>query len=119
MAPSKKTTKVAKGLSMMKKAKTTTARADEYFARIKSSIFITKIAPLREAIANKKSKIFDLEDMSLATNRNKGVEAMTKESIEERFVEIIKLSEEIALDEIKLKVREDKYEEYLGSLPTI
>lgn len=113
------TTKTGRALSLMQKAKSTKERAEEYYPRIKKAIYYDKIVKLEEEIEEKKSKIYDLENMSLATNHNKGIVALTKEDVQSRVEQIISLDEEIILMEIKLKARKASFEKYLGEIPKV
>lgn len=119
MAAKATVTVKGKVLGLMQKAKSTKERATEYFPRIKKSIYFDKIVSLEEDIANKQSLIFDLENMSLATNHNKGIIALTKEDVQARVEQMIELDEEIILLNLKLNARKQSFVKYLGDLPTV
>lgn len=98
-----------KALDLLKTAKSVEARADKYAARIKSSLNIEMILPLKEKIEKIDDEIFDLENFSLDTNLNKGQKLMTKEDCEERFRKIINLNYQKEMLTLELKAKEKAF----------
>lgn len=105
-----------KALSLMLGSKTTKERASNYFSRIKEGLYHSKIKSFEERINKKKDEIFDLENISLETNKNKGIKEFTKEELEKRFSDIIDLRAEITIDELELKSMKAAFEDYFGKI---
>lgn len=106
--------KIGTALGMLQKNKTVKERAEKYVGRIKKSLDISKIQSLEEKIERLYDKIFDLENFSLETNLNKGMEQLTKEDCEKRFSEIIDLSFEKALLERELEIKKEVFISLFG-----
>ena len=105
---------MSKALDLLKQAKSVEQRADKYSVRIKTSLEIEMIQPLKEKIEKIEDKIFDLENFSLDTNLNKGQKLMTKEDYEDRFREIINLSYEKEMVSLELKAKEKAFNNLFG-----
>lgn len=98
-----------KAYKLLLSSKTAKTKAERFVPRIKESLDLELLRPLKEEIAKYKDKVFDLEDFTLDTNLNKGNKAMTKEECEERFKEIIILKHKIVVKELELKAKESAF----------
>lgn len=102
----------SKALSLLKSTKSVKERANNYFYRITKSIDYEVLEPLRKKMDKIDDQIFNLEDFSLATDKNAGQTALTSEQIQEKFTRIIDLKYERALIEAELKCKEETYNLY-------
>lgn len=104
-----------KALELLEKSQTVKERASQYAPRIASSISTKLIDPLKVKIESIEDKIFDLENMGMDIDHNKGRRSVTKEEAEERFVQIIELQFEKDLLNAKLKSYEATFNKYFTS----
>ena len=100
-----------KAFNLLDGAKSVSARASQYASRIKKSIELKIINALEEEIGALNDKIFDLEDFSLETDKNRGVEKITKEAAEQRFTDIINIKFEIDMKKAELKSKKKSFNE--------
>lgn len=114
-----KKAKLTKAESLMLQTQSTTERSSRYFERIKKSLYLSMIVSKEEAIEKIEDQILDLENMSLETNRNKGIKEFTKEEIEFRFKEILNKSTSIILLKMELKALKDEFIKYFGDINEI
>lgn len=96
----------------MKNGVETDERAEKYSERLAITIKKSELDSIEDMIEEKKDLILELENISLVTDNNRGVIALTKSQIEERLVKCIKLNDEIFLLEQKLKIRRKSYSHY-------
>lgn len=103
---------MSKALDLLKKSQSATSRAEQYAPRIATSIATKLIDPLKVQIEAIEDQIFDLENMGLDIDVNKGQRGVTKEQAEQRFIKIIELSYEKDLLVAQLKSYEKAYNVY-------
>jgi len=92
---------------LLRKNKSVSERASGFVTSIKRNIqrdILDKLATKLEEIND---KLFELKDFSLETNVNSGQAAMSRESCEKRFTDIINLeySKELLSREIRIKTK--------------
>lgn len=102
-----------KALTLLSTVKTGKEKAEQYFPRIKNSLWI-KLINFKESIDSIKDQISDLENFSLDTNINKGIVAMDKDECEKRFSSILDKKFELSLLEAEYKAKKETFEEYFG-----
>lgn len=103
---------MSKALDLLKKSQSAVSRAEQYAPRIATSIATKLIDPLKVKIETIEDKIFDLENMGLDIDVNKGQRGVTKEEAEKRFIQIIELSYEKDLLKAQLSSYEKAYNVY-------
>lgn len=101
-----------KALSLLKKRKSVTERSEQYADRIAKSLELSLINPIKENIEKIDDRIFDLENFSLETDLNAGLQQLTKEKAEERFKQIIELHYEKDLLTAQLNSYQNAYDKY-------
>lgn len=101
-----------KATILLKNNKSVIERADKYTERISKTLEIEILDNLEEQIEKINDEIFDLENMSLETNLNKGIRTLTKEDIEDRFRKIIHLSYRKDLLSAELKSKRATFDFY-------
>lgn len=89
-------------------------RAQEYSESSKRVIMNKILSPLIEKVESLKDKKFSLEDFSLLTDRNAGIQAASREEVADRFAALIQLNWEIALAEAELKNKAESFTEYFN-----
>jgi hypothetical protein len=92
----------------------TSKRAEQYTGAAQRHCEKNIIEKLQDDIQEKKDKIFSLKDMSLKTNNNAGISAVSQERASENFEKIIKLEYEIKLDKKELKFKKAAFDKYFG-----
>lgn len=106
--------KKAKLLDLLGSSTNQTQIATEIFKaskrRIKNQILIIK-----DKIASKKEQIVELNRMSVVTDVNAGIQAMDESEVTARLKKIIAIKEEIALEEVTLRIAKETYNEYFGT----
>lgn len=105
---------MSKALKMLNTAKSVSDRAEAYAPRIKESLKLKIIRPLKERIAVIDDKIFDLSNFALDTDLNRGQKQMSKEDCEKRFEEIIELSYEKDMLEMELESKQETFDDLFG-----
>ena len=95
-----------KAYEMLSKAKTVQERAVKYVERIKKSLEMKILTKLEEDIEKVNDKIFELSNFSLDEDSK-----ITKESCENRFIEILNLEYEKELLQAEYEVKKRKFEE--------
>lgn len=88
-------------------------KATHYSKRIGQSIKTTVLDKLEELIAVKKDRIVYLEQsISLETDKNRDIHALSKEDIQRNLEEVMDLEVEISVLEQKLTIKEKAYARY-------
>ncbi len=103
-----------KAQELLKKAPSTSERAEKFIPGIKRSLqtnVIDKLIVQKEKI---ESKIFELASFDLETDVNRGVRRLTQDECEARFTEIINLEWELKLLEIEIKSKQESFNEYFA-----
>jgi len=100
--------------TMLKTAKSVNERADSYFKSIKRDLFDEQIKPLEKKIEKIDSELFDLQDFSLDTDKNRGKSRMTMEECKEQFTKIIEKQFEKTMIQLELKVKTESYNTLFG-----
>lgn len=103
-------------LELLKTNKSVNIKADKYAPRIKESLRIKTILPLKEEIEAIEDQIFDLEDFSLDTDLNKGQKKLTKGECEDRFNQIIHLKYNKAILELEYKIKKESFDSLFGEI---
>jgi hypothetical protein len=98
-----------KALTLLKKGKTTSERAERYAKTVKEDLFEEAIKPLERRILEIEDKIFELEDFNLETNLNAGMRRMDGEEVKRRFKSMIDLNYEKRLVELELATKKAVY----------
>lgn len=106
--------KITKGELLLTSSKTVSDRAEQYAERIAKTLNLEFIENPKEEIAKLQDKIFDLEDFSLDTDKNKGQERLTKEDCEERFRLLFQTKKRVKLLELELKIFQEIYNDYFS-----
>jgi hypothetical protein len=104
----------AKALRMLENTKSVSERASTYFTSIKRDLYDEVIKDKERAIEIKEDKIFDLSDFNLSTDYNKGMQRMTKEECKNRFIQILNLKAEIALQKLELQTYKEEFVDLFG-----
>lgn len=102
--------------NLLKNSKSVSDRAEKYGERIATSLKIKILNTLEEKIEKIDDEIFDLENISLDVNINKGQKAFTKEEIEERFEKIINLNFERDVLQAELDSKKKAYDNYFSEV---
>lgn len=97
----------SKALSLMESAKSTKDRADKYTDRIARRLQNEELEVIQNKIEALEDKIFDLENINLTTNLNRGQSELTQEEVYRRFKEILDVSyqKDLLTAEYNSKVR--------------
>lgn len=103
-----------KALEILQKSKTVGERAEQYSQAIKKDLEYEVIRSLEQKIEKLKSRIFDLGDMTLDTNLNKGLVRMSQEDCQARFKELISAEYELLLSEEELTAKKEIFAKYFG-----
>lgn len=104
----------SKALTLMKKNRSVEQRADQYSVSISRNIKRDVIDKLTEQIESIDDQIFELENFSLDTDHNKGMQMMTRDDAEVRFKKIIDLEFKREVLSLELKVKEKTFNKYFG-----
>lgn len=99
-------------LSLMKKNKSVSERAQAYFESVKRNIqrdVIDKLVSRKEELED---RLFELTNFTLDTNLNAGLRQMTKDDCEKRFKEIIETEYQLQLTELELKAKQASFGKY-------
>lgn len=104
----------SKALTLMKMNRSVEQRADQYSVSISRNIKRDVIDKLTEQIEAIDDQIFELENFSLDTDHNKGVQMMTRDDAEVRFKKIIDLEFKREMLSLELKVKEKTFNKYFG-----
>ena len=115
MAKAAKTTNVeTKALALMRKNRSVEQRADQYSTSISRNIKRDVIDKLTEQIESIDDQIFELENFTLDTDHNKGINMMSRDDAETRFKKIIDLEFKREMLSLELKVKEKTFNKYFG-----
>lgn len=104
----------SKALTLMKMNRSVEQRADQYSVSISRNIKRDVIDKLTEQIEAIDDQIFELENFSLDTDHNKGMQMMTRDDAEVRFKKIIDLEFKREVLSLELKVKEKTFNKYFG-----
>lgn len=104
----------SKALTLMKMNRSVEQRADQYSVSISRNIKRDVIDKLTEQIEAIDDQIFELENFSLDTDHNKGMQMMTRDDAEVRFKKIIDLEFKREMLSLELKVKEKTFNKYFG-----
>lgn len=102
----------SKALQMMQKNKSVNERAADFEQSIKRQLQRDIIDPLIDKRDRLKDTITELSDFSLNTDRNAGVQALTREQCTERFKKIFEAEKELKFLELELQVTTDSFSKY-------
>jgi len=103
-----------KALEILERNQSNKERASEYLVSIKRNLKKNIIDELVDQIDKIQDKINDLRDMSLTTDVNQGITAVTRDQAEKRFAEIIDLEYDLFLCKRELKIKKESYTNYFG-----
>lgn len=92
--------------------KSVAERASKYAKTVSKAIKTDMLDAIKRKIDNIDSKIFDLENFSLETDMNRGITALTKESVQERFEHMINLEHNKTLLELEYKSKKAAFDSY-------
>lgn len=101
-------------LQMMQKAKSVKERASAYFDSIKRNLqrdIIDKLVDKKDKIED---ELFELKNMNLETDLNRGLRPLTKEDLQERFSKIINLEYELKLLTLEIETKTASFQSYFG-----
>lgn len=104
-----------KALQILEKNQSTKERASEFIKSIKRNLKKTIIDDLEIKIEKIEDKIYGLKDMSVSTDMNQGVIAITRDQAEERFNQVIEAEYELYLLKQELKVKKQSFNKYFDS----
>lgn len=108
-----------KALEMLKTNRDIKDRAVSYIRSIKRDIQKNVIDDLLIKKEKLEDEIYELEDMNLDTNLNKGLRRMTKEDVQTRFESIIQKSFELKMLSLEIASKLETFNKYFeGDTPT-
>ena len=110
-----KTAQTSKALDMLKTNKTVTERAENYIVSVKRNIQRDVIDSLTAKKEGIEDELFELTNFDLETDMNRGVQQMTKESVETRFKKIIDLEYRLKLITLELTAKQESFTKYFGT----
>lgn len=99
-------------LQLMQKSKSVKERAGSYYDSIKRNIQKDVLDALVEKKDKLNDKIFELSTFTLETNLNAGVQAVTRDTCEKRFRDLIDAEYELELVELELKAKQATFDKY-------
>lgn len=105
---------VSVGMALLMNNKTVAERAESYYTSIKRNTqrdVIDALQAKREALED---KLFELKDFTLDTDKNRGMNRMTKEDCEARFKEIIETEYELELLTRELEIKSASFDKYFS-----
>ena len=103
-----------KALDIMNKAKSIADRAARFASSIKRDLQVKLLDSLKKEIETIEDRIFELSDMSLATDLNKGQRQMTQEECQKCFEELINLEYNLEMTKMKLKIKQTAFDKYFA-----
>lgn len=106
----------SKATKLMQASKSTRERADKYNSRIARKILMDKLEPIQSQIENIEDQIFDLENINLDTNLNRGVREITMEQVTERFEKILDLTFEKDVLTLEYNSKVNTFNKYFGEV---
>lgn len=112
----KELSKESVGMSLLKINKTVAERADSYYTSIRRNIQRDIIDNLQSRKESLEDRLFELKDFTLDTDKNKGMNRMTKEDCETRFKEIISVEYTLELLERELEIKSASFNKYFGDV---
>lgn len=101
-------------LTMMQTNKSVKDRAADFESSIKRQLQRDVIDPLIDKRDRLKDSITELADFSLNTDRNAGVQALTREQCTARFIKIFEAEKELSMIELELELAQELYTKYFG-----
>lgn len=101
-----------KGLALLGASKSIGERAAAYFKSTKRDIEDEVLKPLQKKIEKIDDEIFDLEDLNLNTDLNKGFTKLTQADVKERFTDIINKKYERELLQLELDSKTEVFNSY-------
>jgi len=104
--------KEIKAAKMLGTSKSVAERAESFLSSIKRNIQKNVIDQLIEKIEKLDDTIFSLSDFSLATDKNKGVSAISREDAEERFTKLIEAEYDKELLTRELEIKKASFDAY-------
>lgn len=113
MAKTIKSTEM-KALELLKSNKTVAERAENYAVAVKRNIQRDVLDTLTSQKEAKEDELFELTNFNLETDKNRGYEAMTKDSVEARFKRIIQLEYELKLITLELAAKQESFDKYFN-----
>ena len=100
-----------KALSMIKGNKDIAARAESYFTTAKREVYDSTILPVVKEIETFEEKIFDLSDMSIKTDKNADIHAISREQVSANIAQLINAKFALDMKKIELNQKLKYYEE--------
>lgn len=100
--------------TLMQKNRSVKERASSYFTSVKRNIerdVINTLIAEKEAIED---KIFELTNFNLVTDKNAGMQMMTKDECEQRFKTLIELEYQLVVKELELTVKTQSFNKYFN-----
>jgi hypothetical protein len=101
-----------KALELLKTNKTVVERAENYITSVKRNIQRDVIDTLTSKKESIEDELFELGNFSMETDINKGYQAVTKETVENRFKKMIDLEYKLKLVELELKTKQESFDKY-------
>ena len=103
---------MSKALEMLKLNKTVAERAESYLDSIKRNLQKEVIDKLIERKDTLRDQIFSLTDVTLQTNINLGVSAITREAAQANFKKLMDAEYELEILTLELEARQDIFNKY-------
>ena len=105
---------VSVGMALLMNNKTVAERAESYYTSIKRNTQRDVIDALQAKKEALEDKLFELKDFTLDTDKNRGMNRMTKEDCEARFKEIIETEYELELLTRELEIKSASFDKYFS-----
>lgn len=105
---------MTKALSILKTSKSVTERAVRFASSIQRDLQVKILDTLKKEKETIEDKIFELSDLSLTTDFNRGLKQATQEECEARFEQLIELEYQLELLKMKLKIKQAAFDKYFG-----